>query len=437
MKHKFLNLFAAGLLLFAAACSSSNSGSTGGGSLQTPHVDLAISDFNFETLNAFDAYTVLIYLDVLNNTAGDNQDPAVILDQTTSGFGDYPRVPLLTQQGDLYVGHCGSEINIWRGYATLADGATPDVTLNDDGGGAATMSCIMDLAFGNDTLFAAGEGDNAVFVYANASAIAANQVPTGILTTSVNTPSGLFYDAAADQLWVAQWTSTGTDECVLRYDGASTIAANQAPDAVLGVDPSFLALVDVGGGCRRVTVDTVNDKLFVTTNDGSSTSQEGSLIFEFDNASSFSNDDLPVAVISQLAFQSLGPSRMAVVNNRLYVSNMNFNGSGSDDCTNFAGLTGFDFDSNGDLATDQGPSVQIFGASGIQASQEVQAVGGFLFVQQFSSCDHDFNGYGDVKVYSTQSGGPLTGDTPYLNFPALKDFATASGIFAINTDLGT
>lgn len=438
MKQRLWVFIIVAAMALSVGCSGGNNNGGSGGSptIFTPNIDLAVYDRNFEGLTAFDTNsTLLLYFNVLNNTDGGKQNPSVILDSTSTGM-DQPRFPLFAGN-DLYLGDRGGAIHIYRSYQSLSDGAAPDVTLDDDGGGAGTIGAIQAIAFGNDTLFGADRNNSEVYIFANASAIAANQAPDATLSTSVSSPDGLYYDESNDKLYLAQNTTTSGEACVGRYDGASTIVADQAPDAQLTTDVSFAFNNNFNGPCRDVFVDETNDRLFVTVDDQDhSDSQQESAIYQFENASSFATDDLPSAVILFDGTHTLAPNKMQIFNGRLWVATKN---SYDDDyCQVGAGVEAYELDDTVGLVVGQDPSVFLTGDSShtLSRSQSIVSVGGFLFVQNFEGCD-DYSGLGDFFVYNTQAGGPTSSDQPFLFFPAGLNFGTATAVAANLVDSGT
>jgi len=440
-KWVLLSFLLVPLLALAPGCSEDNN-TGGGGFFFIPIVDLAVTDFDFQDLDdlLFDEPQILLYFDVLNDPDGDLQDPDVVLNATDSGL-DWPRHLLFTEGGDLLAGNRDSTggIDIWRDYRSLSNGAVPDVSLTDDGGGAGTMADIADLAYGNNNLIAAGYGDDLIFIFNDASGITANGPPDVALSMSVDTPDGLYYNVDDDQLYVGQEVTSSTDECVLRYDNVSGITADQAPDAVLGVDVSFFDI----GYCDGVLVDETNDNLFVATNDNDDDSPHiTSFIYMFMGASTFNDDALPDAVITFTGTQGKSPMRMALHNDRLFVANRNVRtDSEADNCDALPGAIAFDLNGvdadgfpNGTIQWGQNPSVDLgHSISGVSASQHIVSAGGFLFVHNFSGCE-EWEGFGDVRIFSGENGGPQTGDSPFITLPSLKDFATPVEVTAILRD---
>jgi len=149
-------LLAAPLVLTNCGNNGGGSSSSGGGSnLFIPIIDLAVTDFDFATDGfAFEQPAVYLYFDVLNDLAGGLQDPDVTLDFTNSGL-DWPRHPYFSGD-DLYLGtgNGSTGMHVYRDYRTVPDGATPDFTLSDNGGGAGTWGDTHGFWIVNGKLFA-------------------------------------------------------------------------------------------------------------------------------------------------------------------------------------------------------------------------------------------------------------------------------------------
>src|SRR5258705_10137480 len=95
-------------------------------------------------------------------------------------------------------------------------------------------------------------------------------------------------------------SSTGANTCVGRYDDVAGIVAGGVdvpPDNALTVTGSFLGI----GECRRVLVNETANVLYVVTQD--SGQGDSDAIWVFENADSFADDDLPVAVIAHTGTQ--------------------------------------------------------------------------------------------------------------------------------------
>jgi len=431
-KWVLLSFLLVPLLALTPSCSSDDSSSGSFGITFIPWVDMAVTDFDFATDGVnFEQPAVYLYFDVLNDPDGGLQDPDVVLDFTNSGL-DWPRHPHFVGD-DLFLGtgNGSTGIQIYRDYRSLSDGAVPDFELTDNGGGGGTWTETHGFTVGGGDLYGNDYGNSRVLIFNDIDAITADQAPDVALTMSIVSPDGIYYDAGDDQLYVGHNTNTLTDECVTRYDSASAITADQAPDAVLGVDVSFFEI----GLCRKVYVNEDTDKLYVTTDEfDHGNSAYVSFIFQFDDAGSFANDALPSAIVGNNGAHTLAPSVMHIFNNRLWVANKN--ADEDQQCVPGPAITGFDFDFDGNITAGQDPDQRLGLSSSVAHSQSMAYAGGFLFVQNFAGCD-DFAGTGDIYIFNAQNGGPFTDDPPFLHIQSMKDFGTAVAVDAIEVDQTT
>jgi hypothetical protein len=422
--------------LVATSCGGNNGGGgTGGGSggLTLPPVgqreivDLIVADRDWDGVMDASASEerVLIYLDVLNNTAGNLQDPSAILDFTGSDI-DGPRHVFLSDDDAFVSEDDEAEVHIFRDYQTLSNGNAPDVTL----GAVATISAPDMVRSYNDILIVADSGDDTIKLWDNESALAADTLPTTELDTAtslIDDAQGFWY--ADDTLWVANsgGDSTGVtdEECVVRFDGLAAIAAGGvavAPDGVLNQDDSFL---DFGYPCKRVYVDPISNVLYVMTNDSDDTDDNG--LFVFADADAVDDGDLPIAVIGATGAILQNPMNARRFNDRIYVAQVNQDDE--DDCTNFPGVHAWDLNAtNGAILSGQRPSVALGGLNGIIGSQTIETINDWFFVQSVLNCEDE--GLGDVFVFWGGNGGPESGDSPVIVLPALKDFASPVALHA-------
>ncbi|MDH5512237.1 MAG: hypothetical protein OEY27_03400 [Gammaproteobacteria bacterium] len=143
---------------------------------------------------------------------------------------------------------------------TISGGST---TLNAPGGGA--------LDVFQDRLYVANTGSDSILAFNDISTVSGNKTPDRVLSgvlTVLNEPRDLFFDLAADRLYVA---NAGADT-VLVFDNASIVTGNRAPNRALSLTPGttpYGVFVDatpvVAGSSAALDGEAGNDGSAVST----------------------------------------------------------------------------------------------------------------------------------------------------------------------------
>ena len=191
---------------------------------------------------------------------------------------------------------------------SVTGGAAPNRTVS---GATTTFNGLRGLAIdlARDQLYVANSGGNAITIYANARAANGNTAPSrtvGGAATTLNAPSGLYFDVAGDRLYVA---NTGAN-AVAVYDNAGAIDGNVAPTRSLTTSGTLTAP-------SRLAVDTTRNLLYVVNGDGR--------ILVYAAAATASGAVAPVRIWSNGELVGASGVYVDPVGDRAYVSNTGSN----------------------------------------------------------------------------------------------------------------
>lgn len=223
------------------------------------------------------------------------------------GGGTPPQPPAVGSV--LFVAASGTSAMLsYNNADVVTGGAAPNRTVS---GEATTLNGPRGLAIdlARDQAYIANGAANAVVVYANARAANGNTAPSRTIAgaaTTLNAPSGLYFDVAGDRLYIA---NTGANT-VLVYDNAGAVNGNIAPTRLL-TSPGTLTAPS------RIAVDTTRNLLYVANGDGR--------ILVYAAAATVSGAVAPVRVWSSDELVGVSGLSIDPVGDRVYVGNAGTN----------------------------------------------------------------------------------------------------------------
>jgi hypothetical protein len=254
----------------------------------------------------------------------------------------------------LYVANEANDtIGIFRDYTTLTDSQAPDVAFT--GAGPAAIDGPRKLLVSGDRLYVSDARDDQVLIFDGASSIAAEVAPDVVLDelgSLVDRPDGLALAGGA--LFVA---NDGNDTVTV-YSDVSTLAGADAPGVTLDRIDSFLNLT---GAVRRIFV--FDNTLYVAG---------GGTLMSFRTADALTDSQPPDAVLTTLQ------SDLAQVLDLLQLDSTLWLANATDLLTGRPGLLGFSVASP--LASAQTASIEIGAASNVYAGRALAHAANSLFV---------------------------------------------------------
>jgi Bacterial Ig-like domain len=184
----------------------------------------------------------------------------------------------------LYVlDYGGASIDVFNNAGTADGNLFPDRNIS---GGSTTISGPYAFWYdsASDQLYVANYGTSSIIVFDNASTANGNIAPARNISggsTALNEPDGLWYDAATDQLYVANYGGAS----ILVFNNASTADGNIAPSRTISGSNTTL------DGASGLWYDSGSDQLYVANYSGAG-------ILVFSNASTADGNIAPSRTIS-------------------------------------------------------------------------------------------------------------------------------------------
>lgn len=234
----------------------------------------------------------------------------IVLVACGGGGGDGGTPPPQPASGSvLFVAAGGTPAMLsYNNADSVTGGAAPNRTIS---GAATTFNSLRGLAIdlARDQIYIANSGGNAITIYANARSANGNTAPSRTIVgaaTTLNAPSGLYFDVAGDRLYIA---NTGANTVAV-YDNAGSADGNVAPTRSL-TSPGTLTAPS------RLAVDTTRNLLYVVNGDGR--------ILVYDAAVTVSGAVAPGRVWSDSELTGASGIYVDPVGDRAYVSNAGSN----------------------------------------------------------------------------------------------------------------